>query len=142
MIAFLVLLANMGEVASGCRSSGSAVHCELAAPAPFVAPPIQQDRVVLKTRPVSTGLRMAPKRIARAQPSPDRTAPSPAAIDQHIASLVAIEDCTGARTFARSVGADALGERTFAQCVRGPTPDEARSVPRTVAPDATVAMNH
>jgi hypothetical protein len=38
-------------------------------------------------------------------------------IGRHVAALVAIEDCTGARNFAKGVGATDLAQRTFDTCI-------------------------
>jgi hypothetical protein len=130
MIALLAL-ASIGEIASGCRSSGSMVHCDLAAPAPFTVTPKRQERADHQAIPVSAAAHPSRRTSASRHASPAPDALAQGDIDLHIASLVAIQDCTGARAFARSVGASDLGDRTFAQCVGGPIPVEARSA----APD-------
>ena len=138
MIALLAL-ASIGEIASGCRSSGSTVHCDLAAPAPFMVTPKRQERADHQAIPISAVAHASRRTSASRHASPAPGALAQGDIDLHITSLVAIQDCTGARAFARSVGASDLGDRTFAQCVGGPIPAEARSAPPTAPAGARLA---
>lgn len=103
---------------AGCRSVGPSVHCELAPPTP--APRPQPAMVANNAAPKISGAQrqmnarlIAPLMLTK----PHYTAPAAAEIEQHIASLVAISDCTGARSFARSVNADDLAQKTFDSCI-------------------------
>ncbi|MDB5736772.1 MAG: hypothetical protein JWO65_440 [Sphingomonas bacterium] len=117
MIALLAMLIAMPS-APGCHSLGASVRCELAAavdirpqPLPPVPPP---PPVPKRTQP-------KPARHRRPVPAPHRVAqegpPDAAAVANHIQSLVSIQDCTGAHTYAASIGQAALAEQTFAVCI-------------------------
>jgi len=56
------------------------------------------------------------KQVDRTKPAKDATMTADE-IERHIASLVAIADCTGARTLARTVDAEELAQKTFDRCI-------------------------
>jgi hypothetical protein len=127
-----VLLALMmaSNLAPGCSAIGSMVHCELApqsaAEASAVPPVVRsaEPRIAVMSRA------QAPRPIRRrAQQGATGVQPiDEATVQAHMASLVSIGDCTGARTYATLIGETALADQTFRACIgMGP------AVPATLA---------
>jgi hypothetical protein len=111
MIALLAMLVAFPS-APGCHSLGASVRCVLAAaveikPQPLAVVPVHVTSKPVKHRYPAPALR----RVVREGP------PDAETIAKHIQSLVLIQDCTGARTYAASIGQAALGEQTFAACI-------------------------
>jgi hypothetical protein len=128
MILLLAALSSVGSIA-GCQSLGASVHCELAPPqAPAVPLVPRAETPVSSAASAKAGASRGPlpRRTVReagvvpagalpiARPAP---VPTDANIRRHVATLVAISDCTGARVYARSVGASELAEAVFASCI-------------------------
>lgn len=115
----LLALTMTGDLASGCRTIGSTVRCELAAPEAVKpsAPQSVTPKPVAKTAVVDRAHRAR----GRVRGVVESGSPNPiiddATIRQHIASLVAIGDCTGARTYANLIGKVELADQSFNGCV-------------------------
>jgi hypothetical protein len=117
MILLLVAAVGSYNASVGCRTMGPTVQCELAPPIPAMAyasrkPERPQVVPIVQAKPRT---RTLDRVVAHRSAQP--TNPNAEEIDRHIAALVAIEDCTGARYFANSVGAADLAQRTYDACI-------------------------
>jgi hypothetical protein len=120
----LLILAVVSSINSqaGCRSYGATVYCELAPPVPALpAAPVMLVRTQAKHVARSKHLQKELSQSASNR-GVEKDALTEEDIGQHVAALVSIEDCTGARNFAKGVGATELAQRTFDTCI-GLKPD-------------------
>lgn len=129
MIGLIVTI--VGTAVSGCHSASGKVVCDLDPPAPApanrAAPPVAKpilpirtaDSRVVKPVVIRTALHGA-RSAAASVKTPTKAPPAALTVDevQHrLTSLVSIGDCTGARDYARLIGAANLADKTFAACV-------------------------
>jgi hypothetical protein len=113
-----------GTVAPSCRTIPSGIQCELTPPVPHSMPVVSPI-----VRPKPAGIAQLHDKREPARPSKPAAIPSPrpappvddATAQLHVASLVSISDCTGARTYARLIGKPALAHKAYSSCVGGPT---------------------
>jgi hypothetical protein len=136
----LLILAVVSSINStaGCQSHGATVHCELAPPVPALpAAPIMVVRAPAKHVARSEHLQ---KKLGQSASNRgvEQDALSEEDIGRHVAALVAIEDCTGARNFATGVGATELARRTFDTCI-GLKPDSPQMSQVSQTTSATAA---
>jgi hypothetical protein len=128
-----MVMSMASDVASGCRTIGSTVRCELAAPeaAELSVPQSIAHKPVTKA---ATADRAHHTR-AKVRGVAGSASPNPVVDDatawQHIASLIAIGDCTGARTYANLIGKTELADQAFNGCVglASASPSELVSTP-------------
>jgi hypothetical protein len=121
----LLALFLAGNVAPSCRTIPSGIQCELTPPVPHPMPVAVSTTV----RPKPAGIAQVHDKRAPRRPLKSAAVLSPrpaSAVDDataqlHVASLVSIGDCTGARTYARLIGKTALAHKAYSSCVGGPT---------------------
>ena len=118
----LLAVAMATNLAPGCHTIGSTVHCELAPPKaaerpapPAVASPSDPRFAAIgHAHQAHTNRRRAERGAAGSQAPGSVT--DDVTVQAHIASLVSIGDCTGAKTYATLIGKTALADQTFKDC--------------------------
>lgn len=117
-VIFLVLAAvSPIDSPEGCFSTGATVYCKLAPPAP--ASPKAPVALIRTPGKNLVRLKRPERQLSHiiSNQAGKQGALNEADISRHVAALVAIEDCTGARNFANGLGATELAQRTFATCI-------------------------
>ncbi len=122
MIVLAALL--VAHLAPGCRQLERSIRCELAPPVGVpAAPPPPPREVDARSLP-----RPRHRSVARPpKPAASHSPPTQAGIAHHLELLVAIADCTGARTLLRSVGS-ATADSTYQACIGNPVAPSGRDL--------------